>query len=778
MENRILKVPGKNKGFGCFILLQLLILVWAFAGMFGKKVNMEFTAEKLEIYDDKVVIDDNHSLYITGREDAEPYGRWIAGSAPFDLKAGMYGVEIHYRSLLYDNEDGGNCEDRTGTLQIIRPKLTEDEFCYYDLDFRDGWTHQDTRMWIRNINGEQDLQVKVNFSGLGELRVDRIVIRELRMWRFMKFMAWLLSFLLTDALYYYFYLSKSAKDKYVAAAILLTIFFSSLPLLTDSLFWGHDLDFHLNRIAALADGLRAGHIFVPIQTEVLNGYGYATPLFYSQLFLYIPAVLYNLAVPMQVCYQIYAILINIATCLIAYSCFQGIVRNKPAAVAGMVLYMLSAYRLTNLYIRAAVGEYTAMAFFPLVIYGFYRVFTEEEGKLGRKDYMPVVLGLSGLIESHVISCELSALFIVVLCIIQFKKTFQPRRFLTLVKAAGLTLLVNMAFLVPFLDSMRMDVRVNSESVNQIQVHGAYLMQVLGVFQVSYSDSRIGMNNEMPLALGFALVLGMLLFLVCCSKKDDWNIERNSIFSTGLICSAYTIVCVILSTRFFPWDGLEGISRLLAKVLCIVQFPWRYLSVATVFAVIATMVGLDMLAGAKGSKAALTCCGVLCFVSVLTSGMLFAVYTDGIRIEKVYGDADVEQAVSSGEYILNGTVEGNLRWRKVNADADYVTVGDYTYQGGITTFDCVNTADNEMAVEIPLMNYDNYHAYDTGTGAELGIMNGSDNRVSIAVPPHFEGSIRVVYAFPLMWKLSYAVSAAAVLIMIGMVLCRPKTGKRD
>lgn len=243
----------------------------------------------------------------------------------FDLKEGMYEISLDYWSLLYDTEVGGNCEDITGTLQILRTNITDDKLCYNDLTFQDGHTHQETRLWIRNIGGEKGLQLMVNFHGMGELRIDRIVIQELSMWRIMKFFAWFLGFLTIDMSYVYFFVSKKATNKPAIAILIFASFFASLPLLTDSLFWGHDLDFHLNRIMALANGLEAGHIFVPIQTEVLNGYGYASPLFYSQLFLYLPAILYNLAVPIQVCYQIYAILVNILTCGIAYYSFKGIV---------------------------------------------------------------------------------------------------------------------------------------------------------------------------------------------------------------------------------------------------------------------------------------------------------------------------------------------------------------------------------------------------------------------------------------------------------------------
>lgn len=769
LKNQISQFVSDYKGFSVFVLFQVFLLLFAFAGLFGKPVKMEFDAGNLNIRDEKVVVNEDQSIYVTGRNDEETYSRWIAGTDYFDLRDGMYEITIDYWSLLYDTEEGGNSEDSTGLLELIRTKVTDDKLCYNELIFQDGHTRQRTRLWIRDIGGEEGLQFMVTFNGVGELRLDKITVKELPMWRFMKFLAWLLGFLTADIIYVYFFVSKKSANKPAVAILIFASFYASLPLLTDFLFWGHDLDFHLNRIMALANGLEAGHIFVPIQTEVLNGYGYASPLFYSQLFLYVPAILYNLAVPIQVCYQIYAMLVNIITCWIAYYSFKGIVRDSKIAAAGALIYLLSAYRITNLYIRAAVGEYTAMAFFPLIVYGFICVYTKDEKELGIRDYLPIVIGLSGLIESHVLSCELSALFIAVVCLVNYKKTFQFKRLITLVKAAALTLAVNMAFILPFIDSMQMNIRVNNEPVNHIQVHGTYLQQVFSAFQMSFGDSRRGMNAEMPLSLGIALVFGVLIFMASYCRQNEKQTRKSSVVKVGATCTVFTIASIILSLRFFPWDSLENMNKLLAKVLCIVQFPWRYLSMATIFAAVATVIGLYVVKETRSVRSTQLIGGTLCVITILTNSLFMVNFTDNINNERVYGDADVIKAISSGEYIIDNTIEGNLRWRRVNADPNFVTVSDYQYEGGITTFDCSNTADTEMAVEIPLMNYDHYHARNMDTGSELGIMNGTDNRVSIAIPAHFDGRIRVAYEFPFLWKIAYVISAASVILIAAVIV---------
>lgn len=108
----------------------------------------------------------------------------------------------------------------------------------------------------------------------------------------------------------------------------------------------------------------------------------------------------------------------------------------------------------------------------------------------------------------------------------------------------------------------------------------------------------------------------------------------------------------------------------------------------------------------------------------------------------------------------------MNWRKIVTDESAVTVEDYNYTDGITTFLCTNTADKPKTVEIPLLNYDNYHAYALADGQELEIRNGENNYVNVVVAPHYTGMVQVKYEIPLLWKVSYAVSA---IVLIGMAV---------
>lgn len=103
------------------------------------------------------------------------------------------------------------------------------------------------------------------------------------------------------------------------------------------------------------------------------------------------------------------------------------------------------YRFTNIYARGALGETLALTFLPLIIAGFYHVL------LGDKKKWPwLVIGFTGVIESHVLSTATMGVIFAVCCLIFIRELFCDKRWLELLKAAGLTVLLNLWFLVPFL----------------------------------------------------------------------------------------------------------------------------------------------------------------------------------------------------------------------------------------------------------------------------------------------------------------------------------------
>lgn len=101
-----------------------------------------------------------------------------------------------------------------------------------------------------------------------------------------------------------------------------------------------------------------------------------------------------------------------------------------------------------------------------------------EKKEYRHSWLLPVLGFSGIIQSHVLSCEIAGVFTILLCLLCIRKVFRKRTFLELVKVVVGTVLANIWFLLPMLDMMLADqYRYSNNSGVYIQDRGILGAQI-------------------------------------------------------------------------------------------------------------------------------------------------------------------------------------------------------------------------------------------------------------------------------------------------------------
>lgn len=206
------------------------------------------------------------------------------------------------------------------------------------------------------------------------------------------------------------------KNKNFILMAVFVIFVSYLPFMNNFLLWGHDIRFHLGRIEGLAEALSNGEIFGRINT--VNEYGYASGIMYPQLFLYIPAVLRLLGLPLMDTYKLFAFMINVATFVIAYISFKNVMRlsEKYIAMLAAAFYVLGLYRLSSLYLRAAIGEVLGMAFLPLLLWGMYELFIGKENR-----WWIAVIGWTCMLQSHILTTEIAMVFSVLFFIAEARR---------------------------------------------------------------------------------------------------------------------------------------------------------------------------------------------------------------------------------------------------------------------------------------------------------------------------------------------------------------------
>ncbi len=626
------------------------------------------------------------------------------------------------------------------------------------------------------MNIDLHMTFRVYYDGVGDITFHSITVRELPYGAYKDAFFSILLLILVDMLVCYGMLRKkhpiSDSTKYVICGIFALSLIASFPMLSGYMINGHDIDFHLVRIEGLKEALLSGQFPVRINPEFYYGYGYANPIFYGEVLLYIPAFLRMVGFSLTESYLILVGFLNFLTACICYISVKGMVKNPKIAFVGTVLYTLAPYRLMDTYLRAAIGEVSAMAFLPLVIYGMYRIYTDDmEQKEYRWSFLPLLIGLTGVLQSHVLTGEMVAIFILITCVLLLPKTIQMKRFLALVKTAVSLVVVNLWFLIPFVDfTLTQDLRVFSDTklnaVGFVQGTGAYLVQLLYTFYRyawnNFSNSNI-ISDEMPLTLGIPLVIGLFLCLAMVWSKGDAKKRK-----TALIVLALAVISTWMATIYFPWDKFSSMHSSLATLISSIQFTWRFLSPATALATVATCIALALTDTEEKGKYTYIIGAVLCTVTLI-SGMHFMQQCFNNQPPVYREDTtgmDTRGAASGGEYVLTGADYHTVTNVREPIPSEDCVVLSYEKQGTTFTMEVAN-GNAEGYVLLPLLHYKGYGATsEDGLITDDSLETGNYDVIKVNLPANYIGKVEVRYEGMWYYRVGEFISLAAFVWLTG------------
>lgn len=557
--------------------------------------------------------------------------------------------------------------------------------------------------------------------------------------------------------------------------LILLIIFSSIPLMTNYLFIEpYDLQFHLMRIEGLKEGLLNGSFPVRIQPAWLNGHGYAASVFYGDLFLYIPAILRIFGISMMASYKCYVLIMNTLTVLIAYHCFSKM-SNVGTGIVCVIVYSLNMFRMHNLYSMVAVEEYTAITFLPLVLYGFWKVYTlPEESEEHKRSWITIAGGCTGIFLSHMISTEMTAIFIILLSLILWKRTLRKKTFIVLAKAAVATTLLTLWFLVPFLDYMLSGTYV----INNAGAFRPYVLEGRGIFpaqlfMVNYnvmggsSRSWAEAATSTPLTVGCAEIAVLAVwFCLCVGRRERNRSEKKEEYLTvGLILLSFW-----MTTYLFPYTKLAKLFPILKMPENSLQYPWRFYVITGVAVVY--LLCLILKKNWLGEKKKKLFAGLLIGLSLGQSLFYMSSCLRESYSYRIYQGGMTSFCVGGGEYIpidknssivLKEYMEKYIN--KLTYDPDSIQVEAWYRDRGAVEVSLKNSAENVCQVEVPLLFYKGYYAI-TDNGMQLTISPGESYRISVSIPAGFSGNFRVSFREPWYWHICELIS----LFMLGIVVC--------
>ena len=577
------------------------------------------------------------------------------------------------------------------------------------------------------------------------------------------------------AAYIILFKNEFIKNNYVTILAIAGItFISSIGLMTRYIHPGHDLEFHLLRIEGLRDALLIGNFPDRVQSNWCYGWGYAVSAMYGDLIILIPAIMRLIGYPIITAYKFYMFLINLGTAVIAYKCFKIISGKRNSSLLVSFLYTLAPYRLCCIYIRGAFGEFTGMMFLPLLILTLWYIYRDDvtESSYGKHIIIPA-LSLSALLQTHVLTCVMSSIFIIIFAIVEYKKTIRKQTLVYIAKIIVSAILLSLWFIVPFLRFYKEPLQLfqNMEWKPDFQWYGVSIPELIAQkasgstsFNFAYNTS---LSDRMPLSISNGLII-ILLFMIYTIYAYPKTRKRILYVIMTLI-----FLSVFMTTTLFPYDDIYKLIPVLGKFIASVNLPYRYNTISIIllssFAAIAFP--LIIKSHKKNTVIILTLI-VLLIAADQSFSVIYGTLYSGQYMVKYDSISLNSNNLIGYEYLYEGTDSG-IPEREHDVIENNVQISEKSNIQNSYKVNCKALGDDSF-IEFPLYYYPGYVA-TTENGDKLSLDRGSNNRVKVSIPNGFEGNIYVRYKEYPVWRIAELIS---VLSLIGLIILqkRKKTSK--
>lgn len=681
--------------YGIIVLLVTMLLLLNNEG--GQP--LEYTGSELQ--HSVGLIDSENSLVI--RESVARTG-CIANTPQYVMNKGTYTVSMDYK-VDYDSSVLELWEQ--GSKMAAWPVPTGQQKMSVDFTLS---------------KDVKQLQFKINYSGQGELTIKKFTLVPKGMFYSDTYFFVVLFAVINvvGCLYVRSGRKWLTQEQLVDYSIILGVaLLATSPMMQTYLYNGDDLCYHLARLEGLKDGILDGQIPVNILPDGLKNHGYLNAM-YPYLFLYIGAFLRICRVSLALSYKVLIFLANLGAAVSAYVAVKSMVQSRRSVILAVVLYTLMPYRFTNIFSRGDLGEILALVFWPFVIAGLYHVILGD-----RRKWYFLVIGFSGALQSHILSAAFVAVICVITALVYVGRIIRDKRYLEIGKAAGLSMLLNMWYLVPFMTYYYME-DICKDSLRW----SSYFEQSINLSNLTQS---LSLYNKQYFSLGLALLgcLGIgVVYLLCEHRSQKADLDGYLLYLLVMGC-----ILAFMTTGYFP-NRILLANSLLENIATMIQFPWRFLGPACACMMFVGVIGLSRSNILKPFRniifALLIGLNLLVIVSVPTDNNHMPYDNPEAVASKGH---ESKLAANIGlfyphEWRLDGASDERLTSSVIASDMNNITIYDYQKKGTKAVISYSATTDRGY-IELPMLSYLGYHAYDEN-GQKVEIRRGDAARIRLAV----------------------------------------------
>ena len=505
-----------------------------------------------------------------------------------------------------------------------------------------------------------------------------------------------------------------------------------------------DFPFHMQRLSAIADELRMnGLSALPIRIyhTTLNNYGYGSPMFYGDIFMWPFALLVVCGVSVINAYKIMNIFILFATYFSANLSMKVVFDDKNASDTGVFIYVASTTIFGNV-TGSILGRAFAGIFVPLAISGLYLILNKEK----QYDWLYLALGMSGLVFSNVLDAVICAFTLAVILIFSIKNV-NVRKISKIILAAIVCLGLTFWFIAPMLEQMHngqffVTNNTTNQKFNNLEKYTVPLVGLLLPFRmVNCLYHILGFNTENYLThtymYGITFMIAVVVIAIIYRKKLLYNTFNK------IIC-ILLLFYIIFQTKIFPHEALKAF-------IGVFQFPFR---VQICMTMICGWLIAEMSVRLKEKRGMIfgiiSLSALILVVSVVSSFGIDAVYSI-IKHKPSYEFTSVD--VGMGEYIpdklLNIEDRGYFkkfieeRGERVICSNPNTEIDFTRNKNGMT----IVYRNNKFGkFELPLLMYKGYCAMDVDSGnlvpveiSKNGLVEFESNKPNGEIEVWYEGT---------------------------------------
>lgn len=373
------------------------------------------------------------------------------------------------------------------------------------------------------------------------------------------------------------------------------------PLLSPGYFASHDGQLHLYRLMGLDQAVRAGVLYPRWFPDFAFGYGHPILNFYGPLSYYVAEIAHALGMgligSMKLAYGAAMLAAGIAMYLFARRVFGG--RRWPAIVAALG-YVYAPYHLANLYVRGALAELMAMAWFPFILWSFTCLVADHR----REHLVITAAGLAGLIMTHSLSLVIFGPLLVAYGILLWVSSQQIRSIEAVTGALILAFALSALYGLPaYTESHYVGLAEGRSS--GYQQHLAPLNSFISSSFVYHYFPHQGTVAEHPAGLLQLLAAGLGVLALADARAPLTPLARRVTGLTALLAAGSLFMTT--TTSLPVWKAFEPIVSFL-------QYPWRFQAMSALGG--AFLAGAGVVWGERIGRARRTGIGMIALACLL------------------------------------------------------------------------------------------------------------------------------------------------------------------